>query len=38
MVGEVQVAKGGAAVDSKTRPNFKIAVPKIEAIGPKQTS
>jgi hypothetical protein len=38
MVGEVQVTKGGAAVDSKTRPNFKIAVPKIEAIGPKQTS
>jgi hypothetical protein len=37
-VGEVQVAKGAAAVDSKTKPNFKIAIPKIEAIGPQKPS
>jgi len=33
LVGEVQVRKGAAAVDSKTAPNFKIAVTKIDAIG-----
>lgn len=33
MVGEVQVTKGRAAVESKTKPNFKIAVPKIDAVG-----
>ena len=38
IVGEVQVTKGDSAVDSKTKPNFKIAVPKIDALGPKQTS
>jgi hypothetical protein len=32
VVGEVQVRKGAAAVDSKTKPNFKIAVTSIEAI------
>jgi hypothetical protein len=37
-VGEVQVTKGAAAVDSKTKPNFKIAVPKIDAIGPQKSS
>ena len=38
IVGEVQVTKGDSAVDSKTKPNFKIAVPKIDALGPKQAS
>ena len=38
LVGEVQVTKGGAAVDAKTRPNFKIAVPSIDAVGPKRSS
>jgi hypothetical protein len=31
IVGEVQVRNGAAAVDSKTKPNFKIAVTKIDA-------
>ena len=34
-LGEVQVAKGAAAVDSKTKPAFKIAV---KSIGPAKTS
>ena len=38
LVGEVQVTKGGSAVDAKTKPNFKIAVPKIDALSPKQAS
>ena len=32
VVGEVQVRKGAAAVDTKTKPNFKIAVTKIDAV------
>jgi hypothetical protein len=38
VVGEVQVAKGAAAVDSKTKPAFKIAVTNIEPVAPKKTS
>jgi hypothetical protein len=38
IVGEVQVVKGRTAVDSKTRPNFKIAVPKIDALSPAKSS
>ena len=38
LVGEVQVTKGGAAVDAKTKPNFKIAVSKIDALSPRQAS
>jgi hypothetical protein len=38
LVGEVQVIKGAAAVDAKTTPSFKIAVPKIDALSPKQAS
>ena len=32
IVGEVQVRKGAAAVDTKTNPNFKIAVTRIDAV------
>ena len=32
IVGEVQVRKGAAAVDTKTKPNFKIAVTRIDAV------
>ena len=35
-IGEVQVVKGAAAVDSKTKPAFKIAVKSIELA--KKTS
>ena len=38
VLGEVQAIKGGAAVDSKTKPNFKIAILKIETFGPRQSS
>lgn len=38
LVGEVQVTKGAAAVDSKTKPAFKIAVQNIELAAPKKTS
>lgn len=38
IVGEVQVTKGRPAVDSKTTPNFKIAVPKIDAAGAPTSS
>ena len=38
IVGEVDVTKGGAPVDAKTRPNFKIAVTKIESILAKPAS
>jgi hypothetical protein len=36
IVGEVQLTKGGAAMDSKTKPNFKIAVTRIDAPGRQQ--
>ena len=36
LLGEVQLVKGAAAVDSKTKPAFKIAVKAIEL--PKKTS
>ena len=36
LLGEVQVVKGAAAVDSKTKPAFKIAIKSIEV--PKKTS
>jgi hypothetical protein len=29
MLGEVEVKRGGPAVDSKTSPSFKVAVPKV---------
>ncbi len=29
IVGEVEVKRGGPAVDSKTNPSFKVAVPKV---------
>lgn len=38
MVGELQVVKGARPVDSKTTPAFKIAVSRIDAIGPPKTS
>ena len=38
LVGEVQVTKGGSAVDAKTKPNFKIAVQSIDALAPKASS
>ena len=38
LVGEVEASKGGAAIDSKTKPNFKIAVTTIDAPGGKQSS
>jgi len=37
-IGEVQVTKGGAPVDAKTKPNFKIAIPKIDAMTPSRVS
>ena len=37
-IGEVQVTKGGAPADAKTKPNFKIAVLKIDAISPSRVS
>lgn len=36
LLGEVQLVKGAAAIDSKTKPAFKIAVKAIEL--PKKTS
>lgn len=38
VVGEVQVTKGRAAVESKTKPNFKIAVTKIDTVGATKSS
>jgi hypothetical protein len=38
LVGEVQITKGAKAVDSKTKPNFKIAVTRIETVSPSKTS
>ena len=37
-VAEVQVTKGRGPVDSKTTPNFKIAVPKIDPPGAAKSS
>ena len=37
-IGEVEVTKGRAPVDAKTTPNFKIAVPKIDAMNPSRVS
>jgi hypothetical protein len=37
-IGEVQVTKGAAPVEAKTKPNFKIAVPKIDAMSPARVS
>lgn len=38
MVGELQIVKGARPVESKTTPRFKIAVSRIDAIGPARTS
>jgi hypothetical protein len=37
-IGEVQVTKGAAPVEARTKPNFKIAVPKIDALSPARVS
>jgi hypothetical protein len=37
-IGEVVVNKGAKPVASNTKPSFRIAVSKIDAIGPKQSS
>jgi hypothetical protein len=31
ILGEVEVKRGGPAVDSKTNPSFKVAVPKVSS-------
>ena len=38
LLGEVRVSKGAAAVESRTTPNFKIAVPRIDATDPAKGS
>jgi hypothetical protein len=38
MVGEVDVTKGSAAVESKTQPKFKIAITRIDALGSAPSS
>jgi hypothetical protein len=38
VVGEVEVKKGAAAVESKTTPSFKIAVSNVAAPPPAQTN
>ena len=38
VVGEVEVTKGGAPIDAKTKPNFKIAVTQIAATIAKPAS
>lgn len=37
ILGEVELARGGPAVDSKTNPSFKVAVPKV-SLPATQTS
>ena len=38
MLGELQLVKGARPVESKTTPRFRIAVSRIDALGPAKTS
>jgi hypothetical protein len=35
VLGEIEVRRGGPAVDSKTKPSFKVSVPKVSAPSSK---
>jgi hypothetical protein len=37
-VGELQATKGGPAVDSRSKPNFRVAIMNIEGAPPKKSS
>ena len=37
-IGEIVVNKGAKPVATNTKPNFRISVPRIDAIGPTQSS
>jgi hypothetical protein len=38
LVGEIELRRGGPAVDSKTNPSFKVSVPKVSAPTTQTTS
>jgi hypothetical protein len=38
LVGELQLTKGARPVATKTKPSFRIAIPRIDLIGPAKTS
>jgi hypothetical protein len=38
ILGEIELKRGGAAVDSKTNPSFKVAVPKVSTPATQTSS